>query len=39
MLESGGRIAMAAACTYIPPGIDTPEDLERVEAIMIKKVK
>lgn len=39
VLESGGRIAMAKACTYIPPGIDTPEDLERVENIIINKVK
>ncbi|MDZ4731207.1 MAG: 3-deoxy-manno-octulosonate cytidylyltransferase [Xanthomonadales bacterium] len=38
MLESGGRIAMAEACTYIPPGVDTPEDLQRVEGVMINKI-
>ncbi len=35
MLESGGRIAMAEACAFIPPGVDTPEDLERVKNIII----
>ncbi len=39
MLESGGRIAMAAACAYIPPGVDTPEDLERVENLILKNIK
>lgn len=39
MLESGGRIAMAAACAHIPPGVDTPEDLERVEKIILKNIK
>lgn len=39
MLESGGRIAMAAACAYIPPGVDTPEDLERVETMILKNIK
>jgi 3-deoxy-manno-octulosonate cytidylyltransferase (CMP-KDO synthetase) len=29
ILENGGRIAMAQACEYIPPGVDTAEDLER----------
>lgn len=33
MMEQGGRIAMAKACEFIPPGIDTPEDLERVRAL------
>lgn len=39
LLESGGRIAMAQACICIPPGVDTPEDLERVENIIINKIK
>ncbi len=30
ILEYGGRIAMAPACQYIPAGIDTSEDLDRV---------
>ena len=30
VMEQGGRIAMAQACEFIPAGIDTPEDLERV---------
>lgn len=38
MLESGGRIQMAEACAYIPPGVDTPEDLARVENIMISDI-
>jgi 3-deoxy-manno-octulosonate cytidylyltransferase (CMP-KDO synthetase) len=29
-LESGRQIAMDRACAFIPPGVDTPEDLERV---------
>lgn len=29
-LESGQRIAMAPACEPIPPGVDTPGDLQRV---------
>lgn len=29
-LESGRRIVMERACTLIPAGVDTPEDLERV---------
>ncbi|HET6564775.1 MAG TPA: 3-deoxy-manno-octulosonate cytidylyltransferase [Xanthomonadales bacterium] len=39
MLESGGRIVMAEACEFIPPGVDTPEDLARVENIISKQVK
>lgn len=39
MLESGGRIVMAEACEFIPPGVDTPEDLQRVEAIISKQIK
>jgi len=39
VLESGGRIAMAAACAYIPPGVDTREDLDRVEQIILNNIK
>jgi len=39
VLESGGSIVMALACEHIPAGIDTPEDLERVENIMIKNIR
>jgi 3-deoxy-manno-octulosonate cytidylyltransferase (CMP-KDO synthetase) len=31
LLENGGCIRMAEACEFIPAGVDTPEDLERVE--------
>ncbi len=34
VLENGGRIAMAKACEFIPPGIDTQEDLDRVREII-----
>jgi 3-deoxy-manno-octulosonate cytidylyltransferase (CMP-KDO synthetase) len=34
VLEHGGRIIMAQACRYIPAGVDTPEDLERVRSII-----
>lgn len=34
IMEQGGRIAMAAACVFIPAGIDTPEDLQRVRNII-----
>ena len=30
IMEQGGRIAMARACEFIPAGIDTPDDLQRV---------
>jgi len=30
IMEQGGRIAMAVACEFIPAGIDTAEDLQRV---------
>jgi len=30
IMEQGGKIAMAAACEFIPAGIDTAEDLQRV---------
>ncbi|MGD8679770.1 MAG: 3-deoxy-manno-octulosonate cytidylyltransferase [Lysobacterales bacterium] len=33
-LESGRRILMAAACEFIPAGVDTPEDLERVRRLL-----
>ena len=33
ILENGGRIAMAQACEYIPPGVDTSEDLERAREL------
>lgn len=33
-LESGRRIVMAEACAYIPAGVDTPADLERVRAAL-----
>ncbi len=33
-LESGRTIVMAPACAPIPAGVDTPEDLARVRAIM-----
>lgn len=36
VLESGGRIAMAEACEFIPPGVDTAEDLARVERLLRK---
>jgi len=32
VLETGGRIIMAQACCFIPAGVDTPEDLERVRS-------
>lgn len=35
-LEAGKRIVMAKACVEIPAGVDTPEDLERVRALMQK---
>ncbi len=34
VLENGGRIAMAKACEFIPAGIDTREDLERIRALI-----
>ncbi len=33
-LESGGRIRMAQACQFIPTGVDTEQDLERVRKII-----
>ena len=34
IMEQGGRIAMARACEFIPPGIDTAEDLERIRELI-----
>lgn len=33
VLENGGRIIMAKACEFIPPGIDTRNDLERAREL------
>jgi len=37
IMEQGGRIAMAAACEFIPAGIDTPDDLQRIRDIIESK--
>ena len=37
LLENGGRILMAQACQLIPPGVDTPGDLERVRKALRKR--
>jgi 3-deoxy-manno-octulosonate cytidylyltransferase (CMP-KDO synthetase) len=34
MMEQGGRIAMAKACEFIPAGVDTRDDLERIRHIL-----
>jgi len=34
VLETGGRIVMAEAAQFIPSGVDTPEDLERVRSLV-----
>lgn len=34
IIEQGGSIAMAMACEFIPAGIDTREDLERVSSLI-----
>lgn len=34
IMEQGGQIAMARACEFIPAGIDTADDLERVRNIL-----
>ncbi|MGD9265366.1 MAG: 3-deoxy-manno-octulosonate cytidylyltransferase, partial [Lysobacterales bacterium] len=34
ILENGGSIAMAQACAFIPPGIDTADDLERARILI-----
>ena len=33
-LESGHRIVMAEAAEFIPPGVDTPADLERARRMI-----
>ena len=33
-LENGGRIVLAEAAEFIPAGVDTPADLERVRAVL-----
>ena len=37
IMEQGGRIAMARACEFIPAGIDTQDDLERVRDLIESK--
>lgn len=37
IMEQGGRIAMAQACEFIPAGVDTEEDLNRVRKIIKSK--
>jgi len=34
IMEQGGQIAMAAACEFIPAGVDTQDDLERVRKLI-----
>jgi len=34
IMEQGGRIAMARACEFIPAGIDTQDDLDRVRDLI-----
>ena len=34
IMEQGGRIAMARACEFIPAGIDTQDDLQRVRDLI-----
>jgi 3-deoxy-manno-octulosonate cytidylyltransferase (CMP-KDO synthetase) len=34
IMEQGGRIALAKACEFIPAGIDTHDDLERVRRLL-----
>jgi len=34
IMERGGRIAMACACEFIPAGVDTAEDLQRLRSLM-----
>ena len=34
IMEQGGRIAMAQACEFIPAGIDTQDDLDRVRKLI-----
>lgn len=37
IMEQGGRIAMARACEFIPAGIDTADDLNRVRHLIESK--
>ena len=37
IMEQGGRIAMARACEFIPAGIDTQDDLQRVRDLIESK--
>ncbi len=34
IMEQGGNIAMAEACEFIPAGVDTSEDLERIRLLL-----
>jgi 3-deoxy-manno-octulosonate cytidylyltransferase (CMP-KDO synthetase) len=34
IMEQGGRIAMAKACEFIPAGVDTRDDLDRIRRIL-----
>lgn len=34
MMDKGGSIAMAMACEFIPAGVDTPDDLERIRSLL-----
>ncbi|NNK97511.1 MAG: 3-deoxy-manno-octulosonate cytidylyltransferase [Xanthomonadales bacterium] len=34
IMEQGGKIAMAKACEFIPAGVDTSEDLERIRLLL-----
>jgi 3-deoxy-manno-octulosonate cytidylyltransferase (CMP-KDO synthetase) len=34
VMEQGGHIAMARACQFIPAGVDTADDLERVQKLI-----
>ncbi|MBT8069910.1 MAG: 3-deoxy-manno-octulosonate cytidylyltransferase [Xanthomonadales bacterium] len=34
IMEQGGKIAMAEACEFIPAGVDTSEDLERIRLLL-----
>lgn len=38
VLEQGGRIAMAPACEFIPAGVDTEEDLVRIQRIFSSNI-
>ncbi len=38
ILEQGGRIVMAQACEFIPAGVDTQDDLARIEELISSKI-